>query len=305
MIQEQQKLVQITIPSEAVKSAIKRLDTDEGRNELSALLLRDIDEWCAKAFDDGPRSHLGASLIGDKCDRHIWYSFRWFKHFIHSGRMQRLFQRGHYEEDFVIRYLRGIGCSVEQVSEAGEQIRIYAVDNHFGGSSDGSTTLPARYELPDRFLIEIKTVKDGNYDKVKDVRKDNVKHWRQMCVYGYKRGLKYAVYFFSNKDDDRLFIQVVELDFELAARLITKADWLIHSNIPPARISNRVDWWECKQCDHYKLCQTREATPDLNCRTCVYAQPIQNGYWQCNMHRVVLTKDAQLLGCQSWTGLDY
>jgi hypothetical protein len=220
--------------------------------------------------------------------------------------MQRLFQRGHYEEDIVVGYLRGIGADVEQVSENGEQIRIFDVSNHFGGSSDGSAMLPERYALPDKFLLEIKTVKDGNYDKMKDVRTDNVQHWKQMNVYGYKRDIKYAVYFLSNKDDDRLFIQVVQLDPEVGRQCIAEATWLVSLTTPPMRISNKPDWWECKKCDHYDICQLRNDTPDRNCRTCKNSRPIEQGYWACDLWQQVLPdKAAQLQGCDRWEGLEY
>jgi hypothetical protein len=306
MVEAQQRLVQITPPTEAVKHAIAQLDTDEGRRELAALLLRDIDEWCVKQYDDGPRSHLGASVIGGKCRREIWYGFRWFLYKIHSGRMQRIFQRGHREEDIVISYLRGIGCTLEQVNAAGEQIRIYAVNHHFGGSSDGSAFLPESYGLPHQFLVEFKTVKDGNYDKVKDIRKDKMQHWVQMCIYGYKRGIRYGIYFFVNKDDDRLFIQVVELDWTLAQMKISEADYIIHTQQAPPRISNKPDWWECKMCDFYGLCQLKTDKPTKSCRTCVYSQPITDGYWQCNYHKQVIPdKESQALGCDNWTVLEY
>ena len=45
-----------------------------------------------------PRPHLGASLIGDKCERAIWYVFRWATHTKFEGRMLRLFDSGNREE---------------------------------------------------------------------------------------------------------------------------------------------------------------------------------------------------------------
>lgn len=76
---------------------------------LAKRIKEDIDEYCARTYDDGPRRHLGASLIGHECKRHLWFIFRWAKHEKHSGRVQRLFNRGHREEARFIEWLEGIG----------------------------------------------------------------------------------------------------------------------------------------------------------------------------------------------------
>ena len=79
---------------------------------VSNQLSKDIDEYCIITYDDGHRSHLGASLIGHECKRYLWYTFRWIKHNVHSGRLYRLFNRGHLEEDRIIKWLEGIGLTI-------------------------------------------------------------------------------------------------------------------------------------------------------------------------------------------------
>lgn len=58
------------------------------------------------------RKHLGASVIGRRCPRQIWYAFRWTHITQHTGRLHRLFKRGHEEEFRFVEYLRGMGCEV-------------------------------------------------------------------------------------------------------------------------------------------------------------------------------------------------
>jgi len=92
---------------------------------VSKRILEDIDEWCITTYDGGHRTHLGASLIGDECKRKLWYVFRWVKHdkmekegntpaenVANAGRLYRLFNRGHREEDRFIEWLEGIGVQV-------------------------------------------------------------------------------------------------------------------------------------------------------------------------------------------------
>lgn len=91
------------------------LSDPSNRLTLGRRIAKDIDEWCRVHYDDGHRTHLGASLIGRECSRYLWYVFRWVKSSSFDGRMQRLFQRGHREEAQMIAMLEGIGatCSYE------------------------------------------------------------------------------------------------------------------------------------------------------------------------------------------------
>lgn len=299
MIQPITKLVQITPPTAEALRNFNLSDT-YGRTALRDQLESDIDEWCAKAFDDGPRTHLGASLIGHECDRHIWYTWRWFKHFIHTGMMQRLFQDGHHYEDRFIQMLRGIGCTYTQVTEDGQQQRISAVEGHFGGSTDGMLTLPPRYGLFPAFLGECKTINKKGFSAFHDVENSKPQHWAQACVYGYMRGLQYAIYFLVGKDDADIAVEVLVLDWELAKRLINKGEWIIRSLAPPPRITNNPSDYRCKMCDHYKLCQLGTVQPDINCRTCKHSQPIENKQWRCNRWNILIpTKEAMLAGCSA------
>src|ERR1035438_77265 len=164
MIKHDQKLVQISDPS-SVDLPWLGVDNDTQMEVLGKQIAKDIDEYCAKAYDDGPRSHLGASVIGHDCDRYIWFEFRWMKRQVFDGRMQRLFQRGHWEEDHFIDWLRGIGFDIQQVTIDGKQFHVAAINDHFGGSSDCRGTMPERYGNQFKgikFLLEFKTQKGGD-----------------------------------------------------------------------------------------------------------------------------------------------
>lgn len=72
-----------------------------------------LDKKLEEEQEDGRRYHLGASLIGKKCLRELWYSYRWAKGISkHSGRLLRLFNRGHLEEFRFNEFLRMIGFVV-------------------------------------------------------------------------------------------------------------------------------------------------------------------------------------------------
>lgn len=81
--------------------------------KIAVQLAIDVDNYCDRKWGDEERSHLGASLIGDECQRKLWYGFRWCGGDKPEPRVKRLFDRGHKEEDRFIDYLTGIGCKVQ------------------------------------------------------------------------------------------------------------------------------------------------------------------------------------------------
>lgn len=81
-------------------------------DKIADQLMIDIDNYCDKKWQDENRKHLGFSLIGDECQRKLWYGFRWCKMPKPEPRVKRLFDRGHKEEERFIDYLTGIGCKV-------------------------------------------------------------------------------------------------------------------------------------------------------------------------------------------------
>lgn len=265
----------------------------------------EIDEYCATAYDDGPRKHLGASLIGRECLRELWYVFRWCKHKKHDGRQQRLFNRGHREESRFIEWLKGIGCETWNETPEGSQYRINGVMGHFGGSLDGIVKLPARYNLPDdcaAFLNEFKT--SGTGAKFANLLKNGVKvekpeHYAQMCTYGRKYGFKWALYMCINKNDDDLHVELVKLDWKFGEELERKAEIIIMAQDPPAKISQSAAMFQCKFCDMAGICHGGEPI-DRNCRSCANAKPIENGEWSCLEWGATIPADAIPNACPKY-----
>jgi len=78
---------------------------------------------------------IGGSTIGHKCERYLWYRFRWAaspERF--DGRMLRLFETGHLEEARMVGWLRDAGCVVHDIDPAtGRQWKVLALGGHFKG----------------------------------------------------------------------------------------------------------------------------------------------------------------------------
>jgi hypothetical protein len=263
---------------------------------------KEIDRIGEREQGDGFRGHLGASQIGKKCIRQIWYSFRWAKTGKHKARTLRIWQRGHDEEPRLIALLRGIGAVVEDCDPStGEQFRIIDHDGHFGGSCDGKVRNLARFGLEGEGLLEMKTMGDKYFKQLveKGLALSNVGYYAQMQVYMHYLGLRWGLFVAVNKNDDELHFVVVPYKREVAERYRDIAAQVIEAHKPPPRISEDSSWWVCKFCDYREICH-HEEPPSINCRSCAFASPVEDGQWRCAKHEANIPKDFLRKACGSW-----
>lgn len=307
MLNKENKLITLP-PIQEWQRQQFQLETRAGRDLLADQISKDIDYWCQQQYDDGPRTHLGASIIGHSCQRFIWFSFRWMFREIFGGQMQRLFQRGHLEENRIIEWLQGIGFQIKQVNIDGNQFRIAFADGHGGGSSDGLGWIPTRYgNFPDAILLEFKTQKDKRFSTLvgQGVEKEKPQHFVQASIYGRRLGMHYCLYIAANKETDELNIELVELDWALADQETAKAENIVMTPLPPPRISENPSFWKCKYCPANPICHLN--APILrNCRSCRFAQPDYNKQWRCTIapaDNQIIPTDFIPKGCDQWQPL--
>lgn len=250
------------------------------------------------------RAHMGASGIGEDCARAIWYGFRWATVPKFKGRILRLFNRGHLEEARFIALLLSIGVQVFQQDENGKQFRISDAGGHFGGSGDG-----VGLNIPDvppgtPCLLEFKTHSEKSFlDVVKNgVQSSKLKHYVQMQTYMRKMNLTVALYGAVNKNNDELYLEIVLLDTIIADQYIDRGRQLVFMPQPPKRISESPGWFGCKFCDHKPVCHLKH-DPAVNCRTCFYSRPTEDGKWLCTNPvglNCILSEDQQLAACSAY-----
>jgi len=255
------------------------------------------------AVDNNPRTHLGASSIGDSCARKLWYAFRWIHEPFHEGRILRLFRRGQVEEYYVVSDLNKLeGVEVRAVDPAtGKQYRFTDPEMPgFGGSVDGiAFNLP---EMPGQWIgLEIKTHNTKNFAKLKKHGVQSYpRHWFQCQSYMCWSGLPGWLYIAVNKDNDELYTELVlpdEADQDYAR---ATAREVLFATEPPPKISQRKDWFECKFCDFYRICQFDEPHRE-NCRNC--SQVNYDGaadLWTCTTLNKSLNASEQNDGCSQY-----
>lgn len=285
--------------------------------KLSSGIKNEINNYCEVFYEDGPRSHLGASEIGQSCAKFLFLKFRWTFYVHFDGRMQRLLHRGHFEEPKLKALVEGIGFTVKEFDDAHKddteldkgkrQIRISACKGHFGGSVDG---IGYREDVGN-ILIEYKTqglgkqgAKVSNFDKLvkEGVKSYKPVHFAQMSMYGYKLGLEYALYISVNKNDDELHVEVIKLDHFLGASLERKAESIIFAETAPSQISMSVAYFECSYCDAKEVCMNG-APALVNCRSCRKSHPVDDGQWYCEQYNAIIPKDAIPNACEVWESI--
>lgn len=277
---------------------------------------REIDTYCNETYDGGHRTHLGASLIGRRCKRYLWYVFRWFKRINHGGRKQRLFNRGHREEDRFVEWLRGIGFTVwthdpdapPDANGDQPQYRISDVMGHFGGSLDGIALFPPGWGIDEPVLLEFKTSGTGHkFNTLKDngMALEKEDHFAQTSTYGYKYNFRFVLYLCINKNDDDLHIEIVALNHNLGEQMIAKAAIIIGSQTPPPKLSESPTYQDCRGCDFKDICH-EGASAEKNCRSCAHATPIEGAQWECAIHSASngpIPKDVIKLGCPDYKAI--
>lgn len=141
-------------------------------------LLEMIDDANFADREKGNRKHLGGSLIGRKCKRQLWYSFRWARTVNHKARMLRLFNRGHREEFEFVKHLRRVGINVREYSQ-----RLLYHD-----ASD-SYTLADWGPLTEAEIATLYDVTDSSFH-IERAKKQNVelKQWRISDINGHFGG---------------------------------------------------------------------------------------------------------------------
>jgi hypothetical protein len=272
------------------------MENDQIKNEL----IRNLDDATLDLYQEAlPRNHLGGSIIGKVCERELVYSFRWFNHTIFSPQTHRLFQRGHREEIEIIKLLRQRGWQVLDVEpDTKKQLRVSSVFGHFGGSLDGKVWKPPlRYWL----LAEFKTYNLRTFEElIRDgFPKAKPQHWAQVCTYGYLDQIPKVAYFGVCKNDDRMHVEVKDLDWNHGAAMVAKASRVIQAVALPAKISESPAFHVCKYCDFKENCHGR-LKPAVNCRSCRAASPVENGQWFCNRYGAVIPKEEIPKACPAW-----
>ena len=246
---------------------------------------------------------LGSSFVGEECLRNIWLDWRGFNRKDFDGRILRLFGTGHWQEDRVVEDLRRAGYQVWNKNEHTDKQFEYADSSkHFVTKIDGIIKGINGYD--DAMLLEIKTHNKKNFDSVvkKGVKSEKPLHYAQVQISMNLANFDRALYLAVCKDDEKLYVEIIERDEIEQEKLFKKVDKLVAARLRPAGISDDGTSFGCKFCDMKEVC-VKDVEPLKNCRTCQQCIPYTDGTWVCELDSETLPIDKQLIGCEHYEAL--
>lgn len=313
----------------------------------SEQFLKDLDIATQRLLKEEPRTHLGASQIGDKCARAPWYVLRHVLDVPFDGRQLRLFDRGKDEEWRFYKWLEAMGVDVRpwverlvyhagsdsfacipwdqdwtedlddvsldphmvaiatRMGQGPKQWGFFDHGGHYAGSCDGDVVGLGKW-FPNiaskgRGLIECKTHNDKSFRELasKGVQQAKPEHYIQMQQYMHYRELQWCLYMAVNKNDDDIYVEVVEYRAEVGAAYSDRAGSIIEARQAPPRITEDPSSFLCRFCDFKRICHYGE-TPEKNCRSCQYASPGADKTWVCGLHNQTIPATFIPKGCDKW-----
>lgn len=242
---------------------------------------------------------LGASFLGEECLRKTWLSWRAYATAKFGGRMLRLFNTGHLQEDRIVADLRAAGLSVWDRDETtGEQIQFIDDSGHFIVKLDGIVKgVPESEKTP--HVLEIKTHNKNSFSGIEKhgVLKSKPEHYVQVQAGMAYSGLARGLYVALCKDDEKFYVERIKPDAGVQEAVRRKITTLVNATLKPAGISPDGESFGCKFCDMKGVC-TGRVEPLKTCRSCVHVDPaVLPGEWVCGLSGGTLSKHAQKTAC--------
>jgi hypothetical protein len=254
------------------------------------------------AAERDERTYLGASAMGNECDRALWYQFRWAaepEQF--DGRKLRLFEAGHREEARMVADLIKAGVTVQELDpETGRQWGVVALNGHFRGHMDGQAWGFAEAPVVPH-LIEMKTHNEKSFKDLvaKGVALSKPAHMIQMQIYMHLAWLTRAFYMAHNKNTDELYTERVAYDPVQSAQIMARAERIINSAEPPPKLHENPQSkmaFVCGWCPSFGICHGGQSATRRNCRTCLSSTPVEGGF-SCDRFKQINDPELQRKGC--------
>lgn len=230
-----------------------------------------------------PRDYLGGSRLGVHCERALGYEYhktpkdegRGF-----SGRVYRIFDRGHDGEARMAEYLKRAGFDLEEEKPSGgqwgfavaqDEEGIYRLRGHADGIIRGGPSRIGSYNMDKRYpmLWENKIIKSSRYAALQKAgaKESEWEYFVQCQVYMAYLGLEYALFTAVNADTMHVHAELIPLDLEIAQAASDKGVRVIKSVSPEElpKIAHSQTDFRCRWCDWQDQCwATKEVSKDIN-----------------------------------------
>ena len=217
----------------------------------------------AREQQQARRQYLGASRLGVSCERQLQYEYahapvdpgREF-----SGRLLRIFERGHRTEDAMVGWLRAAGFILKTEGKDGQQFGFAVADGKLQGHCDGVFVGgPEGFAYP--ALWEAKALGNKSWTDLvkKGLAVSKPVYAAQVAIYQTYLGLydNPAIFTAVNADSMEIYTELVPFDAALAQKMSDRAVRVIQATeagelLP--RSFAQADHFECRFCSYAERC---------------------------------------------------
>lgn len=234
-----------------------------------------IDEGVrAERSQQTPRDYLGGSRLGHECERALGYEYaktpkdegRDF-----SGRIYRIFDRGHDGEARMVEYLKLAGFELEEEKPSGGQWGfatcydkvngVYRIRGHadgvIRGGPDKIGTRDIKKKYP--FLWENKILNEKRYNALMKSGSARTSEWEyfvQTQIYMAYLELKWCLFTAVSANTMHIYAELIELDIAVAQEASDRGVRVVTAGrieeLP--RIASKETDFRCKWCDYKETC---------------------------------------------------
>lgn len=215
-------------------------------------------------FKHLPRNYLGASSIGQECERQIWYGYHNYAGEPFKAETLWNFEDGHRTEDLIAERLRRIpGIELWTHDDNGQQFGFSMFDDKFKGHVDG--IIRGILQAPKTVHVwECKACAEKKYNSFVTLRstypeKEVLEQWdksyyAQAQVYMHTLNITRHYLTVARAGGRDLVSCRTDYNKEVAERYLEKAERILGSISYPPKISSRSDFYICKMCKFKEIC---------------------------------------------------
>lgn len=210
-----------------------------------------------------PREYLGASRLGASCERQLQYEYAHApvdhgKGF--SGRLLRIFERGHRTEDMVIRWLRLAGFNLKTEDANGRQFGFSVAGGRLRGHVDGVLVGgPEGFAFPALWENKCLGAKSWRDVEKRKLAASKPVYAAQIALYQTYLELheQPALFTAVNADTMEIYAELIPFDAALAQRMSDRAARVISATeageLLPRSFTESTHF-ECKFCAWAERC---------------------------------------------------
>jgi len=213
---------------------------------------------------DEKRNHLGASVVGHACERHVQYQLLAIRGEVErkefAPRILRIFDRGNLYEERAKEWLKQAGFIFGRGSS---QKGFSDFSGQFGGHIDGILTgwkpksIICPIPLPS--LWENKCLGSKGWKKVstEKLKTYSPTYYAQVQIYMHYFKLKWCLFTAINADTMEIYHELVPYDDMEAELYRSRVQQIIVASDEGrlvARCSNDKNFYICKMCDFREIC---------------------------------------------------